>query len=448
MKKHVKSALPGSETRHPRRLRRIAASAAAVGLLAAWGGGADASQSGHFPRFTPLLAPAEPPACSPRYPLCVRRGSRVSGAQALAVLAAFERAWLAVTTAVRLPPPRPEPDRGSYDVLVEANIDGGASTFATARVGFGALDGASAATRVDARLSGCSLDATAVRELGRASLLGVTPSLDEGTAQALASYVSRLATPCIAHTTDGFERFQDEPERSLARVDDGGTTNAWAFFAWLDARIGVYPGAIVDGLAAVTATRTDARAWDWHREPDAYDVLRASLRGAVAAGSTFDDVLLEFACWRAEVGVDGATPTLGLGATQALPARIDWAIEWPRVPRRLASTVPLDPLGSTYLTVRTDRAPTGATLRIEASWEEHARLRMAVLKRDGAGRTIGRLIVPIRERGTDARLSVAELDGVASIAIVAVDTGDPYVAFDPDDGVFEPHRVLFSVAGE
>ena len=80
--------------------------------------------------------------------------------------------------------------------------------------------------------------------------------------------------------------------------------------------------------------------------------------------------------------------------------------------------------------------------------EEHAKMRWAALKLDGAGHERGEVIVPSVDRGTRAQQSVVELDGVARVLFVGTNTGDPFRAFDPSDETLEPHGWQVSLAAE
>src|SRR5208283_5395137 len=116
------------------------------------------------------------------------------------------------------------------------------------------------------------------------------------------------------------------------------------FYRWLDETFGREPGRLLLGLWALATSRTPAGAWRWGATPSGYDVLRASLKGALSTNSTLDDVLVEFAVARAQ-----ALP----------PPRMAWRIPWPAQPRRLASPEPVSPTGASYLLVDHGGAPPG-----------------------------------------------------------------------------------------
>jgi hypothetical protein len=67
---------------------------------------------------------------------------------------------------------------------------------------------------------------------------------------------------------------------------------------------------------------------------------------------------------------------------------------------------------------------------------------------DGAGHEMSRVGVPEMDRGTEAQLSLVDLDGVALVLVVGSNAGDPLYPFDPDDYIWEPHGWVVSLAAE
>jgi hypothetical protein len=258
--------------------------------------------------------------------------------------------------------------------------------------------------------------------------------------------------PCSMGTVDGVDAFQANPAHAVADAvaGDAYMRGAALFFWWLDYSFGASPGAIVRALWALSATSTRLGAARWNDEPDGYDVLRTTFRNALMSESTVDDLWLDFAVARAFIGDadDGeklpeSRPLGGAGRV-----RLDWDVAWPDHPRRLASAEGVAPTGATYIRIDHHGAPSGARLRVEASWEEHARMRWAVVKLDEAGREKARIAVPSVDRAPDAQMSVVDLDGVARILIVGTNTGDPLYPFDPDDEIWEPHGWTLTIASE
>jgi hypothetical protein len=407
----------------------------------------------------PDLGAGELRACSFRRPLCVHGTRATPPHVVLATLAAGERAWGVLTGALRLPAPDGDPGTGAFDVYLVADAPGVAMAALDLRDPRAVLDRASAFAVVDATLpEGCARDAAVARAVARGAVWRASPATDLATARAESAYLARLMEPCAMALPDGVDRFQAHPERALTdtwaeeRPLEGEAFDRGAalFYWWLDVSFGAEPGAVVRALWALTPTSTPAGSFRWMGRPHGFDVLQASFKGVLGTGSTLDDLLLEFAVARAFVGDadDGQhlPESRGLGAAGRV--RHEWDIAWPTTPRRLASGAGVAPTGATFIGIDHGGAPPGSRLRVEASWEEHAKMRWAVVKLDAAGRATVMLPIPSRERGTDAQMTVADLDDVARILLVGTNTGDPTYPFDPNDEVWEPHGWTVTFAGE
>jgi len=422
---------------------------------------------------TPVLAD-ETRACSLRTPVCVH-ASRAPRARAdrvvLDVLAASERAWETLGGALRLPSPDVDPDDLRYHVYL---VDGASElglTQVKARDVRSRLDRARAFTVLDASVrAGCALDALAARELARAALFRVSPATAEGIARAQTTYLSQLMVPCaLGLGLDATQTFQTRPDRAVcdprsssnddASADDPRVVDplarlfqagASAFWSRIDWAFGRSPFAIVMATWALSPTATDVGAQRWHDEPDAFDVLRVSFKGALSTGSTLDDLLLDSAVARAFMGSadDGLHQVESRTLGDAARVTLDWDIPWPARPKRVAPRAPVFPTGSSYLVIRHQGAPPGARLRVEIAWEEHALFRWTMVKLDARGRELGRVGIPVRERATEAQMTLVDLEQVDRIVLVGTNVGDPAYRFDPDDEVWEPHGWLVTLASE
>jgi hypothetical protein len=394
--------------------------------------------------------------CSFRHPVCVHGEAGVTSDRLLGALTYAERAWDTLTGPLGLPAPDASLD-GSYDIyLVDLRGEGDAFTDLADRDPRGSYDRASAFTRIERAASGCALERLVAREVARAALFRSAPATDLGSARAQASHLAHLMAPCAAGAPEGAEVFQAHPERAIIdpwpespiigeRFDDG----AALFFGWLDATFGTSPGAIVRGLWALTPTSTPWPSARFAGRPDVFDVLRASFKGALGTHSTLDDLLVEFAIARLFFGGDDPhafEEARALGDIGAV--HVDWDIPWPEKGRRFQSPVGVAPTGSTYVSIHTNGAPKGARLRLEATWEEHARMRWVALKLDAAGHEKGRFPITSYDRGTDAQMTLVDLEGTARVVVIGVSLGDPDLPFDPNDGVWEPHGWLLTVLPE
>jgi hypothetical protein len=432
-----------------------------------------ASETGAIMRRGPLRPAATPArwkACSFRHPICVHStvasaGTSGPGLAVLDVLGATERAWDLATGPLALPAPEADLATRAYDVyIIEPAPAVGAPPSVLTETALGerdpraAFDRASAFTLLDRRtaVAGCALDATMARELTRAILYGVAPGTDEPVARAQTTYLAKLMVPCAIGDAGDIGVFQAHPDHAIMdpwEESDPSVGRAYArgaslFWWWLDDAFGARPGAIVRATWALQPTSTALGAWRWNAEPDAFDVLRITFKDALTTGSTLDDLLLEFAIARWLVG--RAADDLHTPETRTLgdaSPRLDWDIDWPAQPRRLAAREPTAPTGSAYLRVRRAGAAKGSRLRVETTWEEHAKMRWAVVKLDAQGHEKARVVIPVaHEKVTDAQITVVDLDDSDSVLIVGVNAGDPAFQVDPDDVVWEPHGWIVSLA--
>ncbi len=244
----------------------------------------------------------------------------------------------------------------------------------------------SAYTLLDAELAlgdSCARDTAVAAAVARAARFRVAPATDEGAREAEASYLARLMVPCAMGRLDGIDAFQSHPDRAF--VDDATTSDARAsaqfadgaslFYWWLDASYSATPGGLVRAIWALSPTMTVVGEERWRDEPDGIDVLRETFKEALTSGSRLEDLLSEFGTTRALLGPAETGAELPearpLGA--ALTPRMDWAIDWPTTPRRLASPIGIAPTGSAYVLVRRAGAPSGSRLRLEAEWESTRR---------------------------------------------------------------------------
>lgn len=422
----------------------------------------------------------ETKACSTRVPVCVHADRTTPASTSLATLAAAERAWSILTGALGLPRPDLDDDDLAYHLHLVPGVPDLDATYMVARDVRSRADRARSFGTIDASLhAGCTLDATVARAIARAILMRVAPATSEGTARAQTTYLAELVAPCaLAYSAAEVSAFQRMSTRTVCdpRAGEEGTGPddplgshgigaglvqgplASARFArgaalwWrrVDAAYAARPGALVMATWALSSTRTDVGAKRWHDEPDAFDVLRESFKGALSTGSTIHDLFLDTAIARFFAGSRDDGLHLRETATLHDAARItlDWDIAWPTRAQRLAPRVPVHPSGSSYVLIRRAGAPAGSRLRAEITWEEHALFRWAFVKLDAAGRELGRVVIPTTQRATEVQMTLADLANVDSVLLVGTNVGDPSYRFDPDDDVWEPHGFLVTLAAE
>ncbi len=403
----------------------------------------------------PSAGPRDLRACSFVVPICVHAAPGVGDPGAvLEALASVERAWGPLTGALALPSPDIDVGTGALDVFLVDRVEGLADAVLERRDARSAFDRASAFIALDAHARGCDRDAGLARALARASLWRAAPATDEASARAETSYVARLLVPCAMGLVDGADRFQQSPERAIPDSTLGieREDGAALFYWWLDYTFGTEPGSTIRALWALAPTRTPAGAPRWQGKPNGVDVLRASFRDALSSGSTVDDLWVEFGVNRALVGDadDGRALPEARSLGAAGRVRADWNIPWPERARSLASGVGVAPTGTAYVGISHAGAAPGAGLRIEAAWEEHAKMRWSVVKIGPSGNQLGHLPVPGPDRGTSAQITVVDLQGVSRILLVGTNVGDPSYPLDPgpSDGVWEPHGWTVTVAAQ
>ncbi|MBK6693152.1 MAG: hypothetical protein IPG50_13255 [Myxococcales bacterium] len=394
-------------------------------------------------------------ACSTRgHPLCVR-GPRGSEARVLGALRAADEAWAIATGALRLPRPGTPLETGTFEVELVDGLGGEAQVVLVERDPLASFDRATAGGRVDASLDGCARDAAVSRAIFEAIALGTAPATSEGLRASTGEHLTRLTLPCAIALLDDTATFQALPSRALFRSGESAlerraARGAAAFFDWADSRFGREPGGLVRATWALAATKTahDAARLSWN--PDLIDVVETSFRGVLSVNSTLDDLFLRFAASRLTFGsnADEATLLTSRAWGDAGKIALDLSVDWPLVPRRFLSPRPLEPTGVSFVRVGRQGAAKGSRLRVEAEWEEHARLRWMAFKLDGSGRVLQSVLVPAVPRATSAQVTVTELDGAQAVVLMAMNAGDHARPFDPDDAVLEPHGYLLTIANE
>lgn len=427
--------------------------------------------TGRMVRFGPAMPVLPRRACSFGTKVCVS-GEVGDEARILAALKSAERALAVLGGPLRLAAPDGDPIDGRFHIVL-GEAPGETEIALGERDPRSSLDRASGFAEVSRRLApGCAQDVAIARALVRGIFLRTSPGLDEGSAQAEAQAIVELVDPCAAPRAGAsFASFQEHPERALVSrtlEGEGGrfetrheppagdrdtTTPATQaigsalFYRWLDRGFSTEPGAVLRGIVALRGAKTAPEALRFVNEPDTFDVLARSFKDKLFAGATLDDLIVDFAVSRARFGeadAGGAAAALG----DVPKVRVDWDVPWPKAARRLAPAYPVEPTGASYVVVRTDGAPKGARLRLEATWEDHARMRVAFARVDAAGRELSRARVMAAPTAREAQMTVADLDGAAKVVIVTVNLGDPSFHFDPDDVVHEPHGYTLTVLAE
>ncbi len=448
-----------------RRFAFVAAVVTSVGAGPARAQEAGAEDAGAFVPDEWELGPTTLAAARPRLPLracapgpggplCVH-GPAGSEGDVLDVLSIATRVERTATGALRLPSPDRDVSTGALDFYLVARDDDDATVRLAGRDPLASFDRAAGFVELPRSLAGCARSGAVTRAVLRAITLRVAPAASEAVSIATAQHLAELIEPCLAGRLDDVAAFQREPARAIfdvgeRRGDRRYVRGAATFFDWADIRFGAAPGGLVRASLALMPTRTPQGAERFTPRPDLLDVFRTSFKEILSVGATGDDLFHRFAGVRATFGP--AADPVALPSARAFGEAgriaVDFTIDWPTAPRRFASLKPIAPTGVAVMAVRRAGAAPGARLRIEADWEEHARLRWMAIKLGPDGTPRGTVLVPSTPKATSAQATITELDGVSTILVVVENAGDFARPFDPDEGPWEPHAFLVTLASE
>lgn len=399
--------------------------------------------------FEPRPTSKEPAACDFTVPVCVHRGDadpQLSGRALQALAKAYRRlVWV-----MGLPAPPPDRGAGGGDGL-DLYLSVGPNHALRTEPEPAEL------TLFDRSPSYCTLTSPAGPWLDRDATLCVGEAIARGLDAAATPHVRRayathlwniVGSPTSADL-EAVDEVQAHPELALVTREFGPNSEGSAlFFEALDfAYAKGFPGTLATALLSQSAGKTPPGAWLWDNEPDVMDVLR----------HTFDDkpgrvaeALGDLSVRRAFVGDrdDGAhLPTLGFAGAFGR-VRFDWHLKFSSLPRRVASVRPIEPTGSIYVWLEMDRVPDGATLGFQAVWEPPVSFQWVLVRIGNDGREQSRLMVPFKEKATEAEQSLVKLEGTAGILVVGTNMGGVDLAhpFDPDVAPHEPHACTVYLA--
>ena len=128
--------------------------------------------------------------------------------------------------------------------------------------------------------------------------------------------------------------------------------------------------------------------------------------------------------------------------------RFDWSIGYGSLPRRVSPERPIEPTGSTYVWVDLRSAPRGARLLLRMEWEAPVVFRWVLVRVRLDGSEASHVLVTSQQRSTSADRNLDDLDGLAGVAIIGINTGDLRLddPFDPDVAPYEPHGYVLTLA--
>jgi len=75
-------------------------------------------------------------------------------------------------------------------------------------------------------------------------------------------------------------------------------------------------------------------------------------------------------------------------------------------------------------------------------------MRWSVVKLDAAGHAMAQWEAKAQPKATEAHLQIVDVQGAAAFVVVAANVGNWTSPFDPDEGPWEPHGWLLTIAQE
>ena len=266
-------------------------------------------------------------ACSARVPVCVQRGSAVSGADALSALSALELAYERVVQALGLPAPLGDDGHGGSDALAW-DRDAEHSQLVTEHDAprLGGFDRAAAFCVSAGGADAALLERDATLCVGEAIAKRLAPGATAAIQRAFAIELWWLTGRVTALDVQAIDDAQGHPERALAARGAEPNAAASLLFDFLErARSSQGSGGLVTSLLSAAASTTPSGAFEWNDEPDVFDVLRHSLDENTGKMAT---LLGQYAVSRAFLGDrdDGTHPPYSEWAGAFGRANYDWVI--------------------------------------------------------------------------------------------------------------------------
>lgn len=379
--------------------------------------------------------------CSFTRPVCVHGAPGLDEPRLLRALAAMELGYERLVIALGMSEPLTDGVRGGSDALdlylvphgplIEVELDA---------QGFAAFDQGSAFCRSAATTSS-ELERAATQCVGEAILRRLDAGATPHAARAFSTHLWWVTGRPTALDVEALDNFQASPERAPLRRDlNALSEGAAAWFELLEATRGRGSAlGMASAIMTLAASTTPTDSPRWNNEPDAFDVLRATLNDDPFQVS---QLLNQWSVRRAFVGSrdDGSgAKNLRWGGDFGR-VRFDWRMKYSELPRRVAAKYPLEPAGSIYVLLELDDVALGATLGFQAEWEAPVAFAWTMVLLDKEGHELRRLDVPFKEaaRSTEQRLSNFEV--AAYVLLVGTNMGgiDRDHPFDPDIAPYEP----------
>ncbi len=406
---------------------------AVVALLAAGGAGAqlaapEPSAPSRRPTEASLANLRVRPAgdfvkrCSLHQPVCVHGASGTSELDLTAALLVAERS-LEGLAALRLPAPLHDAPRGG-DGRLDVYLSGSPAAAAHGDPGMAGprFERSSGFVVAPAQLAGCAGAQRLATAVAEVALFGLDAALEPGALTMLGGYTGTVLEPCGTSELEAVDTAQRAPERTFVGPLGEGDPGSFLFPAFLEDKYGTgEPGKLTFALASISGQFSGAaRLVD---EPDPFDALRVTQQ---ANGSSLGDTLLEFMVARAFVGSRSDGTFLPDVAKHGALGRVrfEWSVPLASLPRRLAPTRPVEPLGAAYLWLDLEGATDKSELTFIAEWEEPVAFRWALVKVDATGAATSTMnVVPVLGQ-TRIEKTLRDLTGARGLVIVGLNEGE------------------------
>ncbi len=378
-------------------------------------------------------------ACSSLVPVCVG-GERLSERMYRDSLRGLERAYHRLVLGMALPEPRRSDDGQPLTWIIDPRAAG--PTRVTLRPNLGLpTDSAAAVCRSgSAPNHPFDVDREAHLCVGEAIAARLDPAEAPQLRRAFALALWWAVGTPRDEDVDGIARMATNTAKSpLGGEREWQSSGAALWLEYLDRTLSrTGPFALPCSLFALSAQRTPNAQPRFNNEPDILDVFSGSLeqdRRQIAQS------WLAFAVARLLLA-EGRSGLERLAWAGQL-ARIEpsWDLPLSSLPRRVATPVPIEPLGLFVVRVGIDRPTEHLSLGARMVWEPPAPFVWTIIKLDAKGEVLGRVTVAYQERTFEAERQILELNGVGSLLIVGTNLGgvDLSHSLDPDRTPYEAH---------
>ncbi len=404
---------------------------------------------GHRMTATPRPT-TERTLCSPRHPVCVH--GEKTGVSLLLALERLELAYERIVYVLDLPAPLLDADLGGSPALdlylthAPSTETGGVTPGTVTHLDLALAEEDSASAFCTHGGSDVSLqDATrCVAEAIAARLdAAESPSVRAAYAADLASWAVGPDLPFV----EAIDDVQSNPQLAVVKRDrDALSLGGGLWFSFLDEAVGMAErGRIATTMLSLSRTTTRDLHPEWHNEPDTFDVLRHSLPGGRAQEA---EVLAEWGHYRLFVGERSSDsqglPWLGYFGRSVF----DWTLKYSSLPRKVASSRALEPLGMAAVWLELDQVPLGAHLGVQIDWEEPVRFCWVVVGVDEAGKEVIRWDLPFLQSDNHQEKTLMNFESAAGLIFIGINLGgvDASHPFDPDAEPWEPHGFTLYLA--